>query len=158
MFHDLLSENVTHVLLARSSASQRCSLSRVPTIDVVHGWVLYSRFALRAFLPSILLRPFRVSCSASSLFCLLRLCPAQRVILILAAVTSFRSTQLLRVQDFLKMFLLRHATVARRVIPLQIRCVIQQRVDMSQYTTKNLSTQILHYKNSTTSNQTYNLP
>jgi hypothetical protein len=55
MFHDLLSENVTYVLLARASASQRCSLSWVPPFDVLHGWVLYSRFAQRAFPPYILL-------------------------------------------------------------------------------------------------------
>jgi hypothetical protein len=56
MLHDLLSENVTYVFLACSSASQRCSLSWVPPFDDVHVWVLYSRFALRAFPPSILLR------------------------------------------------------------------------------------------------------
>jgi hypothetical protein len=44
---------------------------------------------------------------------LLRLCPAQRVTFP-AAVTSFRGPQFPWVQDFLKTFLLRHATVARR--------------------------------------------
>jgi hypothetical protein len=70
----------------------------------------------RRLFPSV--RLFRVSRSAS-LFCLLRLCPAQRVIFIPAAVTSFRSPQFLCVQNFLKMFLLRHATVARRDTFLQ---------------------------------------
>jgi hypothetical protein len=44
---------------------------------------------------------------------LLRLCHAQRVTFFPAAVT-FRSPQFAWVQDFLKMFLLRHATVAGR--------------------------------------------
>jgi hypothetical protein len=49
----------------------------------------------------------------SSLFRPLHLCPAGRVIF-LAAVTSFRGAQFLWVKFSLKMFLLRHATVARR--------------------------------------------
>jgi hypothetical protein len=49
----------------------------------------------------------------SSLFLPLHLCPAEWVIF-LAAVTSFHGEQFLWVIFFLKMFLLRHATVAQR--------------------------------------------
>jgi hypothetical protein len=51
-------------------------------------------------------------CMASSLFCPLHLCPVERVIF-LAAVASFRGEHFLCVKFSLKMFLLRHATVAR---------------------------------------------
>jgi hypothetical protein len=67
-------------------------------------------------------RLFGISCSTMSLVgyfltksLLRRATPARRVTFIQAAVTSFRSPQFLCVQDFLKMFLLCHATVARRL-------------------------------------------
>jgi hypothetical protein len=60
------------------------------------------------------IRPFGLLGATSSLFCPLRLCLAQRVTFLPAAVTDFRCVQFPWVQDFLKMFFLRHATVARR--------------------------------------------
>jgi hypothetical protein len=54
--------------------------------------------------------PFLLPCSTSSMVCPLRLCPAQRVIFVSAAVTSFRSPQYPWVRIFLKTFILRHAT------------------------------------------------
>jgi hypothetical protein len=58
--------------------------------------------------------PFGIFGETSPLFCTLRFCPAHRVAFLPPAVTSFRGPQFPWVQDFLKMFLLRHATVARR--------------------------------------------
>jgi hypothetical protein len=58
--------------------------------------------------------PFGLFGGTSSLFCPLRLCPAQRVIFLPAAVTSFRGPQFPWVRIFLKTFPLLHATAARR--------------------------------------------
>jgi hypothetical protein len=65
-------------------------------------------------------RPFRLLGVTSSLFCPLRLCPAQRVIFLPAVVNSFCGPQFPCVRIFLKTFSLRHATVARRNIFLQV--------------------------------------
>jgi hypothetical protein len=58
--------------------------------------------------------PVGILCANFSLFCTLRLCVAQWVTFFLDAVTSFCGPQFPWVQDFLKTFLLRHATVAGR--------------------------------------------
>jgi hypothetical protein len=87
-----------------------CSISRL-LMPFLHSGLLHNLFS---YVP-----PFGLFGETSSLFCTLRFCPAQRVIFLPAVVTSFRGSRFPLVQDFLKMFLLRHATVAWRDTFLQ---------------------------------------
>jgi hypothetical protein len=85
---------ISQKVFLRVPPLSRCDCCTVsPPFNAFHGRVLYSRFTFRTFQVSIFLRPFQVSCSTSSSFCPLHLCPARRVTFLPAAVTSVRGPQ-----------------------------------------------------------------
>jgi hypothetical protein len=115
--------HASRTLVRKPSCPSHLTSSDLKTQLLSCAWVLYSNFAFSPFRRFILdVRRFGVLGAISYLPCLWSPCSLRRTtaalwaILIPAAASSFRGPQFSLVRIFLKMFLLRHATLARRDI------------------------------------------